>query len=248
MANGLDSRLTAVFVELADTLVQDFDLTDLFERLVEQAVDLLSVNTAALLLDDQPGKLQLMASSTEATRMLELHQLQSEEGPCMDCFLTGRIVAVPDLSDQQERWPRFVPAALREGFRAVHAVPMRLRDDVIGVLGLFNVGPHQFDDDEQSVAQALADICTIAILQERTLHRSEILVEQLQGALNSRVIIEQAKGLLAASEVVDMDEAFNRLRQMARSRNRRLSDVARSLVESHAAPKSPGRRVGKQAP
>ncbi len=232
LSNGERERaLTAVFVELADTMVSDFDVTDLLQRLVEHSVELLEADAAGLLLSDQRGSLQLMAASTEATRLLELFQLQSEEGPCLDCFRTGEQVIVPDLGSVRDRWPRFAGVAEEQGFRAVHAVPLRLRNDVIGAMNLFNKDPNALTPEDLSLAQALADVCTIGIIQERTIQHGELLVEQLQGALNSRVVIEQAKGLLADSRTLDMDEAFNRLRQMSRNTNTRLADVARALVE-----------------
>lgn len=220
-----------MFVELAGMMVGNFDVTDLLQRLVEHSVSLLEADAAGLLLSDQRGTLQLMASSSEATRLLELFQLQSHEGPCLDCFSSGQQVGVPNLEDMADRWPRFVMAASAQGFRGVQAVPLRLRDEVIGAMNIFSVDPRTFSADERGLAQSLADASTIAILQERVLQHNQTRVEQLQGALNSRVIIEQAKGLLASVGTLDMDEAYNQLRHMARSTNRRLADVARDLVE-----------------
>lgn len=232
VSNGERERaLTAVFVELADTMVSDFDVTDLLQRLIEHSVELLDADAAGLLLSDQRGSLQLVAASTEASRVLELFQLQTEEGPCLDCFRSGQQVIVPDLRAVRDRWPRFSAVAEDQGFQAVHAVPLRLRDDVIGAMNLFNRDPRALTAEDLSLAQALADVSTIGILQERAIEHGELLVEQLQGALNSRVVIEQAKGLLADTRTLDMNEAFNRLRQMSRNTNTRLADVARALVE-----------------
>jgi GAF domain-containing protein len=182
--------------------------------------------------------LQLMASSSEASRLLELFQLQSDEGPCLDCFHTGKQVAVADLDAVSDRWPRFAVAAREQGYGAVHATPLRLRQEVIGALNLFNSAPRALSQDDLDVAQALADVATIAILQERATHHGEIVVEQLQGALNTRVIIEQAKGLLAGASNLDMDQAFWRLRYAARNTNRRLADVAQDLIEGRLDPSS----------
>jgi len=253
LRNGERERaLTAVFVELADTMVSDFDVTDLLQRLVEHSVELLEADAAGLLLSDQRGSLQLIAASTDASRVLELFQLQSQEGPGLDSFRTGEQVIVPDLQSVRDRWPRFAAVAEEQGFRAVHAVPLRLRNDVIGAMNLFNEDPNALTPEDLSLAQALADVCTIGIIQERTIEHGELLVEQLQGALNSRVVIEQAKGLLADTRTLDMDEAFNRLRQMSRNTNTRLADVARALVEGRlptalldAAPTEPEEPPGK---
>ncbi len=227
-----EQELTGAFVDLADTLVSDYDVADLLHSLAEHCVSLLDAASAGILLTDQRGTLQLLASSSEQTRLLELFQLQSAEGPCLDAFDSGRMVVVPDLAAEAARWPKFAPAALQAGYVGVHALPLRLRSETIGALNLFTTNPVAFPDDDLRVAQALADVATIGILQERAIARSEILIEQLQGALNSRIIIEQAKGVLAASAGIDTDEAFRRLRDYSRSTpNARLAQVARAIVE-----------------
>ena len=230
-----ERRLVEAFVALADTLVDDFDAVDLMHTLVEQSLDLLTADAAGLMLADQRGGLKVVASSTERTRLLELFQLQNDEGPCLDCFKTGRQIIAPDLTALNERWPRFVPEAERQGFRSVHALPLRLRSETIGAMNLFHANASALSVEDLKVGQSLADVATIGILQERAIQRSETLSEQLQGALNSRIIIEQAKGVLAEKGGLDMDAAFARLRAHARSNNRRLSDLARDVVEGKVA-------------
>lgn len=222
--------LADVFVEMADTLVDDFDLIEFLHTLTERCVQLLDVDAAGLLLTDRRGTLQVIAASSDRTRLLELFQLQTDEGPCLDCFRTATPVSVADLS-AAGRWPRFSAAADEVGFAAVHALPMRLRADVIGALNLFTVEPGALDGGKLRVGQALADIATVGLLQERAIHRRDVVTEQLQTALNSRVLIEQAKGLLAERLHVGVADAFRILRESARSRNRRLSDLAQALVD-----------------
>jgi ANTAR domain/GAF domain len=233
IAVARERELTQAFVELADTLVTGYDVADLLYGLVEHCVSLLDAAAAAIMLADQRGGLQVMAASTERTRLLELFQLQNDEGPYLDCFRTGHPVAVPDLAVVADRWPGFAAAAGQEGYAAVHALPFRLRDQIIGALNLFRSQPGDLLIDDLQVAQALADVATIGILHERAIHRHETLVGQLQGALNSRIIIEQAKGVLAERGGLNMDQAFHRLRGYSRNTNTGLARAARELVDSH---------------
>jgi hypothetical protein len=173
----------------------------------------------------------VVASSSERARLIELFQLQHAEGPCLECFHTGLPVAEPDLAAAGRRWPAFAPSAVGSGFAAVQALPMRLRDEVIGAMNLFMASPRRLDQTGLRVGQALADVATIGLLQERNFRHQEVLAEQLQGALNSRVAIEQAKGMLAERLHLDMEQAFALLRGQARAQNRRLAELARAVAE-----------------
>jgi transcriptional regulator with GAF, ATPase, and Fis domain len=223
--------LSETFVELTDTMVADFDVIDFLHVLTDRSVQLLDVSAAGLLLADPRGELRVVAASSEAARLLELFQLQNDQGPCLDCFRAGQPVAAADLDAEADRWPRFAAAARRAGFAAVQALPMRLRDQVIGALNLFRAQPGAFDPADVRVGQGLADVATISLLHERIMRQNETLNEQLQTALNSRVIIEQAKGKLAERLGVDMEQAFSLLRASARDRNRGLSQVAQAFVD-----------------
>jgi GAF domain-containing protein len=225
-------QLTRTFVDLADTLVDEFDVIDLLHVLTSRCADLLGVDAAGVMLADSHGQLRLAASSSERARLLELFELQNDEGPCLDAFRTGLPVSYVDIGNGPAPWPTFAAHATAEGFSSVHALPMRLRHQTIGALNLFAHAPVQLPDDDVRVAQAFADIATIAILQERLVKEREVLAAQLQTALDSRVIIEQAKGVLAERLGFDMDTAFSTLRDAARRANRRLSDVAREVVDS----------------
>jgi transcriptional regulator with GAF, ATPase, and Fis domain len=223
--------LSETFVELTDTMVADFDVIDFLHVLTDRSVQLLDVSAAGLLLADPRGELRVVAASSEAARLLELFQLQNQEGPCLDCYRTGRPVEATDLAAETRRWPRFAAAAQRAGFTAVQALPMRLREQVIGALNLFRADAGAFAPGDVRVGQALADVATISLLHERNVRLSDTLNEQLQTALNSRVVIEQAKGKLAERLGLDMDQAFSLLRKYARTRNMRLSDLAQAVID-----------------
>jgi transcriptional regulator with GAF, ATPase, and Fis domain len=226
-----DRQLAEAFVELADTLVDDFDVVDFLHQVTVRCAQVLGVSAAGVLLTDQRGTLQVVAASTEQTRLLELLQLQTDQGPCPECFHTGQPIAVADLATAAGRWPHFAAQAREIGFASVHALPMRLRTDVIGALNLFGTQPGALDPDTIRLGQALADVATIGILQARAIHQRDTLAEQLQTALNSRIIIEQAKGVIAERRQLDMDQSFTLLRSTARTTNRRLSDLARAVVD-----------------
>ncbi|GAA4661786.1 GAF and ANTAR domain-containing protein [Amycolatopsis dongchuanensis] len=228
-----EPALAEALVDLADTLVDDYDVIDLLDRLTQYCVRLLPIDAAGLVLSDQRGHLRVVSSSAEQARVVELFQLEADEGPCLDSFRTGQPVTAADLRAATAPWPRFTERAIREGFRSVHALPMRLRSQTIGALNLFRAEPGLLPHADLRVGQALADMATIGILHQQTVRRADVLAEQLQGALNSRVIIEQAKGVLSGRGQLDMAQAFTLLRNHARNTNQRLSDLALAVIEDN---------------
>lgn len=234
-------RLSDLFVEVADTLVDDFDVIDFLHNLTLHAADISEAAAVGLMLSDQRGRLQFMAASNPSGENLELFQLQNSEGPCLECFSTGQPVVNADLLHAANRWPTFAPRAIELGYQSVHAFPMRLREATIGALNLFGTADTRFDPSEVRVVQALADVATIAILQERSVSHAEAITEQLQGALNSRVIIEQAKGAVSERAGISPDEAFEVLRHQARSSQKRLVDVAKAALAEPSHPRPSAR-------
>ncbi|WP_328463345.1 GAF and ANTAR domain-containing protein [Actinoplanes sp. NBC_00393] len=229
-------RLASIFVEVADTLVDEFDLLEFLHMLTDRARSLVNAAAAGLMLADERGRLEFMAGSDENVRLIELFQLQNDQGPCLEAYRTGQPVINVDLAAAASRWPRFAPRASEAGFRSVHAFPLRLRSQVIGALNIFgSTTGGDFGAADVPIMQALADVATIGLMQERAIRRSEALTEQLQGALNSRIIIEQAKGALAQVHDVSVDEAFRRIRAYARNHNRRLTEVAALIVTDLAS-------------
>ncbi len=231
-----ESVLARTMVELADSLVDDFDVVDLLTTLVDRCVEVLDVAAAGIMLATPPGELQFITASSEAMRVVELFELQTAEGPCLDSFRSRQPVVNQDLAEAGDRWPQFAPVAVGEGFRGADAIPMRLRGEVIGALNLFRTEVGSLNDDDVTVAQALADIATIAIIQNRGTIAKQDLNTQLETALTSRIVIEQAKGMLAERSQIPADEAFSLLRTYARNHNLRLADVARSTIDGSLNP------------
>ena len=223
-------RLTDVFVEVADTLIEEFDLIEFLQMLTQRIAELVDAPAVGLLLADQRGSLQFMAASTEGAHLLELFQLQNHEGPCLDAFRTGEPVHQDDLTQAAARWPRFARHAVADGYLSVHAVPLRLRRQTIGAMGIFAAQTGAIDTTDAHTMQALGDVATIALLQERSISHNATVTEQLQNALNSRIIIEQAKGALAQHLGLGVDEAFEALRAHARRTQTRLGVVATAVL------------------
>ena len=224
-------QLAGAFAGLADTLVAEYDVIELGQQLIDSSKALLPIAAAGLLIRDPQGDLQVIASSSEQTRLLELLQLEADVGPCLLAYRSGEQVLVDDLRLDPQRWPAFAERAADYNFESVSALPLRLRDERLGALNLFRTKPGALSSTHVAIGQALADVATIGILNQQTLVHSELINQQLQSALNTRVIIEQAKGVLAERGNVDMDGAFVLLRSYARKTHQRLADVAREVVE-----------------
>ena len=223
-------------VEMADTLVDDYDVVDLLTGLTDRCVNLLGVSAAGVMLVSPEGSLGLVASSSEAMRLLELFELQAQQGPCLDAFRTGQAGEHEDLEAGSGRWPSFSAAALQAGFRSALALPLRLRELTLGALNLLSATQTPMGEADVIVARAFADLATLSIVQHRASAEAQLLNEQLSGALTSRVVIEQAKGVIAERAGTDLAEAFARLRAYARNHNRRLTDVARAAIDGTLDP------------
>jgi len=225
-----EALVARTFVELADSLVDDFDVVELLSLLADRCVDVFDVAAAGVMLGSADRELRVLASSSEAMRVLELLEVQADEGPCIDCYRTGTPIVNHNLKETDGRWPRFSPKAYEAGFRSVHALPLRLRGQTIGALNMFRADEGPLRDADVVAAQALADVATIAILQHGAVSDAQVMNEQLTRALQSRIVIEQAKGVVAERAGLDMERSFERLRRHARNHNLRLGDVAHSIT------------------
>lgn len=238
-----EQRIAETFVELADTLVADFDVIEFLHLLADRSVELLDADAAGIMLGDQRGGLHPVASSTEEARLIELFEHQNNEGPCLDCFRSGEPVAREDIPSMRATWPAFTTRLEQLGFHAAQAIPLRLRSEVIGALNIFRKSPGVLSPSDTRLAQALADVATVGLLQERAVTARDTLAEQLQTALNSRIVLEQAKGMIAERTGLQMSEAFQILRAYARRHGDKLSDVAARVIDgSFAHVLQPGKK------
>lgn len=230
-----ERQLVETFVQLADTLIDDFDLVEFLAALTERVVELEIASQAGILLVDEAGDLRFIAASDERTELLELFQVQSREGPCQDCFRVGAPVLVDDLDGERGRWPLFAPKAMSSGFRSVDAVPLRLRGTSLGAMNLFHTTVGGAGAANWAVVQAMADAASIGLVQQRELVQAHSVAAQLQHALHSRIAIEQAKGIVFERQAVPMDAAFELMRRYSRRRNVKLSATAADIVSGKLA-------------
>ncbi|MCU1571382.1 MAG: transcriptional regulator [Naasia sp.] len=226
-----EGRLFDAFASLADTMVVGYDIVELLQTLVETCQSLLDVSAAGILLAAADGELELVASTSEQSTLVEAMQLAAEQGPCIESFTTGEVVSLPDIEHSPPEWAQFQRVVREQGFRSVYAIPLKLRDTTIGSMNLMRTETGELNPEDVRAAQAMADMATIGILHQRALRDSDETREQLQRALNSRVLIEQAKGVLAQTHQISMDEAFARLRSFARANRQPMGDVAERLVQ-----------------
>jgi GAF domain-containing protein len=248
MPDTRESRLLETFVTLTDSLVADYDVLDVLQTLVDRAVELFDAAAGAIHLRGNDGALTVAASTSERSSFIGLLQLNAGEGPCITAISTGRLVTSHDAAALQQRWPRFAAASRERGYVGVHAIPLRLRGEVIGSLNLFRETEGALNGADAQAAQALADVATISVLQHRTTADATLAADQLQRALESRVVIEQAKGYLARAFGIDMDNAREILRRHARTTQRRLTDVAVDVASGSVPLETlSGHRAGTRA-
>lgn len=230
-AQPREALLAETFVILADSMVAGYDVVDLLQTMVERCAVLFDAADAGIILANESGDLEVIASTSERSHLIELMQLRADEGPCVEAYATGKVVSVGDLDEIASRWPAFATRARELGYVSVHSMPLRLRTETIGALNLFRESQGQLSTQDAAAAQAMADVATIGILQERAFREADLARLQLRHALGSRVVIEQAKGVVAHTSNVDMDEAFRLIRAHARTNGELLDSVARAVVE-----------------
>lgn len=229
-------RVTTTFIQLADTLTSEYDVSDFLEMLVDRCGEIFEITAAGVLVEAHDGNLQLVAATSEDMEVLERAEIEHGEGPCLEAYREGQQVCAGDLTAEFARWPNVAPLAVDIGYLAAHAFPLRLRADRIGALNLYRDRVGEFGDEDVQLAQAFADMATIGLLQERAVGAADVRSQQLQRALDSRLLIERAKGTLAERAGISTDEAFHRIRDHARSSHERVGAVCERVLDSDFVP------------
>lgn len=225
-------KLAAALTGLNRAAAIGADIVELLASLAQSCVDILPVAAAGLLVLDQTGNLMVIGSSSDAAELLDLFQLQNEEGPCLDCCRTGEAVSIDQLDERSSRWPRFAGAARAEGFSAVYAIPLSSLGVVVGALNLFARTP--LNEQALQSAQAMADAATFALLRIDPVIDAAVVARQLYQAIESRNVIEQAKGMLAQRFEEDPIAALDRLQQAAARADVGMVEMARLVVTRQA--------------
>lgn len=220
-------ELARTFVDLARSVNSGVDIVEVYSMLSDRCVQLLSVEACGILLIDPRGDLRVIGSSSHSAELLDLFQVQNDEGPCLVCCRTGESISDSELSEQGP-WPRFAALVREHGFTEVHAVPLRARDVVLGALNLFATSP--VGDEQLSIARAMADAATIALLQADPDVDAIVMSRRLHLAVETRMSVDQATGIVAQRFGISVDDALVRLRSVADGEGRRLGDVAGAVV------------------
>lgn len=230
-----ETQLSDAFVELVEAMVSGGDVLEFLHLLCCHATRLLDVTAAGVMLADENNRLVAVAASDERTHSLELLSMQHAEGPCPEAYRTGKRLQTA-TDDVLDRWPSFARSVREQGHDWICGVPLRHGNETLGALNLFRAGADPLPETQLRVAQALADVVTVSLLQRRETAQARRLVASLKVALSSRVLIEQAKGILAERHGLPPDQAFELLRRQARDRNLKLHDVAREVVYPDGGP------------
>ena len=223
-------KLSLVLAEFARTLLTEYSVWDILEQLGERVTEVLPVDGAGVMLEDDQGVLRFASASDERVAVIESLQIEVGEGPCLLAYQTGVPVLAPDLGVDSP-FPKFAECALDHGLWAVFAFPMKVRDTCIGAINLYRSAPGPLEHDDVEAGTSLSDVATAYVVNSRTLSHANTLAEQLQYALDARIVIEQAKGKLSERLGIDPSDAFELIRRVARSRHRPVRDIARDVMD-----------------
>lgn len=228
----IPDQLLGVIREFTENVVNPFDLDELLHRLLRHAMEVVDAAGAGMMLAGDKGELHFVAASEERVVDAEREQAKLESGACFEAYTTGRIVVAEDL-ETETRWPRYASHVAGLGLRAVLGVPMHASGQRIGVLNLYQERPTRWTEDQMTMAEIVTTMGAGYVLNANQLRAQHDLGEQLHAAIESRDLIGQAKGILMSRGQVSGDEAFELLRARSQQQNRKLREVAQSVIDEH---------------
>ncbi|WP_067813791.1 GAF and ANTAR domain-containing protein [Nocardia inohanensis] len=223
--------LLKVLARFARLLPVDYDVATALDELVDGITAVLGVSGVGVSLE-MNGRLRFVTAPDERSAAIERCQEDAQQGPCVDAYRTGKPILVADLARRAREWPRYSVLAAEYRVMAVAGIPMRLGENNIGVVNLYDLHPRYWAPDEVEVARLLSDIATGYVVNANKWRQQQQVTEQLQFALRSRVILEQAKGMIATQHGITPDEAFDLIRGYARRKQARLHAVAGAIVDA----------------
>lgn len=232
---GVRDEVVPALSELTASLIDRHDPDTVLRLVTAACTRLLGAAATGVMLSDPRGGIRVVSASDERSRFVELLQTQVDEGPCVDCIKDEVAVTAADLA-AEDRWPAFRPAALDAGYRAVHAIPMRLDRHVVGGLNLLYLEPAALDPSQQRLGQMLADLAVLGLSQETGPARVHRLTERTLTTLNDNVQLAHAVGLVAGTLDVGVDDARNLILDHAREHGSQVRDVARALTNGEIDP------------
>ena len=236
--------LETTLVELAEALDERPSETGYAWVLTARLSERLAPAGVCFMLAIKVGGLAVTAASSDEVSKLAALQARLGEGPCIDCLRTGQEVLNAAVTAADDLWPSFVPAARASGFGTLSALPMRSREQAIGVIFWAAAEAQQLAGRDLRELRVLARMTAITLAQLRESRRNAMAAEQLQQALDSRVLIEQAKGAVAARLGVSPDRAFDLLRGYARQANLTLAEVSTQAIGNVLSPHDLMARAG----
>ena len=238
LAEALEARSDEVALalrELAQLLVAEEGVESTLQRVADLAKRVIPDCDAAGVTLYLDGKYVTAAYTDDRTLRVDEGQYTRDEGPCLQAMRDRAVLRI-DVEEACERWPEFLEDARHCGVRSFLAGPLLLKDEAIGALNLYSSARDGFTDLDDVLIALFTGQAAIAVANAKTYGDAVELTRQLQEAISSRAVIEQAKGILMARESIDADAAFGRLRATSQSRNVKLRDIAKEVVDSTQSP------------
>lgn len=215
--------------EFSARLLGPYDVDSVLPDLMDRLTAVLELDGSGVALA-RDGHLEFTTAVPDRLAELEIVQIEHQAGPCVEAYLTGEVVAIPELGAERGRWPAYCAVAERHGLTSVAGIPMRLSGSAFGALDLYVTAGRCWPQEDLDAAVVMADMATNYLVNASKLRQQEQLNEQLQRALDSKAVIEQAEGIVASENETTVDRAFHRIRAHARNHNVAVASVAEAIV------------------